>query len=300
MDCQMPVMDGFEATRRLRANPKWNDLPVIALTANVMADDRERCYLAGMNAHVAKPINMDDLYKRMAQCLPDTRAQANPPPTVRLPESSTKPAEPVGFPGINLTIALSNLDGSLPLLYRVLRRFRDGQGQAFERQFLDAHASGDWESKTRLAHSLKGVARTLGACDLGEVAAALERAALDHDSSASAALLPAVLEQLRRVTQGLGDIDRMSAPEAAPATPPIPLHELADVLERLEGMLTRQETEATDLAMELTPRLARTHIKASWGEISSAIQRYDFATARARLAQLRSHLKTPEGAAEAQ
>ena len=62
MDMQMPVMDGLEATRRIRQQPGLEQLPIIAMTANAMASDRERCLAAGMNDHIAKPIDLDELW----------------------------------------------------------------------------------------------------------------------------------------------------------------------------------------------------------------------------------------------
>jgi CheY-like chemotaxis protein len=67
MDCQMPQMDGYEATRLLRLQPLLQELPIIAMTANVMSGDRERAIAAGMNDHVAKPINVDDLFATLAR-----------------------------------------------------------------------------------------------------------------------------------------------------------------------------------------------------------------------------------------
>jgi CheY-like chemotaxis protein len=67
MDCQMPQMDGYEATRLLRLQPLLQELPIIAMTANVMSGDRERALAAGMNDHVAKPINVDDLFATLAR-----------------------------------------------------------------------------------------------------------------------------------------------------------------------------------------------------------------------------------------
>ena len=69
MDCNMPVMDGYEATRRIRQNPAWHDLPIIALTANAMADERERCRAAGMDDYLAKPFRMEQLAALLKQWL---------------------------------------------------------------------------------------------------------------------------------------------------------------------------------------------------------------------------------------
>ncbi len=67
MDCQMPVMDGFAATRALRQQPQWRDLPVIAMTANAMAGDRQKALDAGMDDHIAKPINIDEMFATLAR-----------------------------------------------------------------------------------------------------------------------------------------------------------------------------------------------------------------------------------------
>jgi CheY-like chemotaxis protein len=67
MDCQMPVMDGYEATRKIREQEKFKNLPIIAMTANAMVGDRERALDAGMNDHIAKPIEPDEMYKTMAK-----------------------------------------------------------------------------------------------------------------------------------------------------------------------------------------------------------------------------------------
>ena len=76
MDCQMPVLDGYEATRRLRRQPQWHDLPVIAMTANAMVGDREKALAAGMNDHIAKPINVDEMYRTLARWVRLTTPQA--------------------------------------------------------------------------------------------------------------------------------------------------------------------------------------------------------------------------------
>jgi CheY-like chemotaxis protein len=67
MDMQMPVMDGIEATRAIRLDPRFGDLPIIAMTANAMAADRDRCLEAGMNDHIAKPIEPEELFRVLAQ-----------------------------------------------------------------------------------------------------------------------------------------------------------------------------------------------------------------------------------------
>ncbi len=208
MDCHMPGMDGYEATRRLRMKYEARALPIIALTANATVADQKSCFEAGMNAHVAKPIRMDVLHDRMAQCFPE----ADPPiMTSKVTAAAEmgpaeKPAFP-SFPGIDATVAMSYLDDDVSLLLSVLKKFRDKLGKNFEADFATARAGRDWETQTRLAHSLKGIAKTLGAAALADAAYALERAAEEKNNEQCAALLPPVADCLHVVMDGLADIN---------------------------------------------------------------------------------------------
>lgn len=72
MDCQLPLMDGYEVTRCIRENARWQGLPIIALTANVMNSDRNRALASGMNEHVGKPLRVDTLFETIARCFEPT------------------------------------------------------------------------------------------------------------------------------------------------------------------------------------------------------------------------------------
>ena len=108
MDCQMPVMDGYMATRQLRENPLWRKLPVIALTANAMVEDQEKCFAAGMNAHVAKPIRMELLYECMVQCVPSTAVLTDG----KFVRSQPQPAVPI-LPNSRASTSMSALSMSV-------------------------------------------------------------------------------------------------------------------------------------------------------------------------------------------
>lgn len=178
MDVQMPVMDGYTATRRLRENRAYRDLPIIALTANALLDEQEKCLAAGMNAHVAKPVRMDALFDQMAQCLPD-RFHRGSGQTGAAKGEAVQAAHPA-LPGIDVAVGLGYVRKT-ELYRRLLVKFRDTYGRTFESDYAQAMAAADWETQIRLAHSLKGITQTLGAYDLGEAAAALEAAACSKD-----------------------------------------------------------------------------------------------------------------------
>jgi PAS domain S-box-containing protein len=292
MDCQMPVMDGFTATRKLRENPAWQKIKIIALTANAMVEDKEACRAAGMNSHVPKPVRMDVLYEQMAQCFPDMPAAATneiKPKSLPAAENSL-PA----FPGINVAIGLAHVGGRLPLLLRVLKQFRDTQGQSFAPQFRAAQAAGDCLTASRLAHSLKGVAHTVGATDLGESAAALEVAAAAHDTAQCDTHLPQLLELLHQVTSGLAEIDRLiDAGNGLSEASAVDSERTTALLARLAELLKLHDTAADDLAEKISPYFANSASRTTWDGVRQAIDRYDYPLAASKLAKLQEILSAP-------
>jgi PAS domain S-box-containing protein len=205
MDCQMPVMDGFEATRRLRAEPQWENLPIIALTANAMAGDRERCLAAGMNGFVTKPVKFNELLETLARWL-----QAEPSPAA--PHAEEPPAAPetasgLMVPGIDTAKGLKLIGGETDFYLRLLKVFRDERIGSFQESFRQVRHAGDWAEAHRLAHMLKGTARTLGADQLGELAGGLEQAAQSGPPEIAAEWLDLLQEELERLARGLARLE---------------------------------------------------------------------------------------------
>ncbi len=178
MDCQMPVMDGYEATRALRQRPELKDLPVIAMTANAMAGDREKVLQAGMNDHVAKPIRVDDLFATLARWV-------HPAPPVPGPEAP---------PPLDVRAGLAALMGDEALYRRLLAMFRQRESD-FVARFRAACAQGDGDAAMRCAHDLKSVAGSLGMPALQRAAAALEAASRQRREAAA---LEPLLQDVRR------------------------------------------------------------------------------------------------------
>jgi signal transduction histidine kinase/DNA-binding response OmpR family regulator/HPt (histidine-containing phosphotransfer) domain-containing protein len=201
MDCQMPVMDGFEATRALRQDPRWQQLPVIAMTANAMVGDREKVIAAGMNDHIAKPINVDQMFAVLSRWVrPRQEVSAmTPDPS---PAPSRAPTLET-LPGIDSQAALHALGGDERIYRRLLGRFLDSQS-GFAASFRAIRSSGDLEAAHRMAHDLKGVAATAGAFALAKAASALEAAcAARAPADEIEALTDAVTRELSPVMEGL-------------------------------------------------------------------------------------------------
>jgi len=189
MDCQMPVMDGYAATRALRGDPKWHDLPIIAMTANAMVGDREKVLAAGMNDHIAKPINVAEMFATLAHWVrPDLAAASS------------------GFPGIESEAGLAGV-GDKQLYRRLLGMFRDREA-GFAARFRAARAAHDMPTATRLAHDLKSVSGTLGATAVREAAEELEHACSNDAGAADIdVLFAAVIEHLEPVIAGLRSLE---------------------------------------------------------------------------------------------
>jgi CheY-like chemotaxis protein len=167
MDLHMPVMDGFEATRRIREMPEGRDLPVIAMTAAVMPEDRERCRSAGMIDFVPKPIEPEELTRVLRRWVaPGLRAAA--PAAVPIERGGL----PLALPGFDFEAALERF-GDAGLLLPLLRGFVAEYADAGER--IGALVQNDPNAAREAVHTLMGVAATLGAVEVAGAARELER-----------------------------------------------------------------------------------------------------------------------------
>lgn len=166
MDLQMPVMDGYEATRQLRLRSEVAGMPVVALSAHVDDEERERCRAAGMNEMLTKPLVSERLY---AMLLRYRRAAGKAPTEVS--GATAAVAETVVDEAVGLRYA-----GNKPELYlRLLQRFRETQLELMARMEC-ARQRGDTVETYRLAHTLKSTAATIGASRLSETARVMEAA----------------------------------------------------------------------------------------------------------------------------
>ena len=197
MDWQMPVMDGIEATRTIRSDARYRDLPIIAMTANAMAGDREACLAAGMNDHIAKPIDIDELVMTLARWVRPQRAGAAP--------SAPAPA-PVAFPalaGVDTHAMHRRLHGNVQSFWQLAALFAWNQTDtaASLRAMLEAR---DIDGAVRLLQQLQQMAADLGAGQLAGAAANLEQslrapgslAALMPDLDSISTMLAMLLAQI--------------------------------------------------------------------------------------------------------
>jgi CheY-like chemotaxis protein/HPt (histidine-containing phosphotransfer) domain-containing protein len=174
MDCQMPVLDGYAATRELRRQSRWHALPVIAMTANAMVGDRDRAIAAGMNDHIAKPIKVEEMFATLARWIRPSAADANAPGAAPA-ETGRDPLASVA--GIDCRAGVAAMMGDDALYRHLLRMFRDREND-FAQRFQAARDNGAAGAATRMAHDLKSVSGSLAVVAVHEAAADLERACM--------------------------------------------------------------------------------------------------------------------------
>ncbi|MFW5837056.1 MAG: response regulator, partial [Desulfovibrionaceae bacterium] len=278
MDVQMPGMDGYETTRRIRENPSLAGLPVAAMTAHALPRDRDRSLEAGMDDHLNKPLDPARLVEVINRWV-KPRGDAEP----ARPEDSA-PAEAgelPELPGVDTAEGLARLGGKTDLYLRLLGEMCSEHGDVARqaRSFLE---QGDLDSARRLAHSLKGVAGNLSARRLQESAEGLEQALEAENLESAGELLQDIDEGLEGIKETLCGMDAQARPgPAAPAGDPVEAGRLA---RELAARIRAYDPEAEQILDELTralgdggPMLER---------LSRAVEGFDFKTAGAALEEL--------------
>ena len=284
MDMQMPVMDGIAATHELRRTPGLAGLPVVAMTANAQAVDRQRCLDSGMSDFLAKPIEPDLLWQTLLKWIPPLRAVTPLPRVADNPGTvATIPAFDLGVAGIDSAPAVRRMLGSTELYFATLRKFCRQQENVTEtmRVALDA---GDWESAQRHAHTLKGVAGSIGAAFLTAEAAALEKQLSERLPRAEMdARIGAIDAQLRELIAAL----RTRIPAQPTAAAPDAAAGVA-AMNELERLLSDSNPEAMAWIDRNVGGLQGILPAARLTEIEAAVQACDLDDALRLLKEARS------------
>ena len=203
MDIQMPEMDGFEATKMIRADPRFLQLPIVAMTAHAMAGDREKSLSASMNDHITKPIDPDQLFNTLVKWIPARDRNTAFPVTQQ--DSFEEVDLPNQLPGIDLQNGLMRVGGNRKLFKKLLLDFyADYANVVAKAQSLIA--AQDNISVQRLAHTIKGVAGTIGAQHLYQAALQLETGVTEMRTEDYLTLLADLEQALNPIFQGLAQL----------------------------------------------------------------------------------------------
>jgi len=284
MDLQMPVLDGYATTTRLRAMPRYANLPIVALTANATRDERDRCHALGMNDYLTKPIDPERLVRTVLRFRDGADPKGAGADAGLLPLAELAgPMEAV----IERSRGLRFVGENERLYQVILRRFAATHASVIE-ELRDLLARGDRAEARRIAHTMTGLAGTIGARPLAEKAGDLERLLLGPAPVTEADLAP-LRAWLPRTLLAIEDLLRAS-PEMLPSLPPPPAPEAWSAesqseLLRLAHMLRVQSPAALEQSRALEP-LLRARLGATWGEFSRALEDFEFDTAVGLLAPL--------------
>jgi two-component system sensor histidine kinase/response regulator len=297
MDMQMPVMDGHETTRAIRSDPRYDSLPIIAMTAQAMAEERDQCLSEGMNDHITKPIDPDLLYRTVLafagqRVVPRagaaSQAPRDPPQDPGATEAAAEAASTglTAIAGVDMADGLHRVGGNERLYRAMLRQYAEDQAGT-PAALRAALAAGDMKTAERLAHTLKGVSATLGIKPASEAAAVVEDRirhdrleGIEDDLAAVEQATAAVIASIRRALSPAAPTQAQpGAPQSADMAVVIPL------LGRLEELLADSDGAALDCVLEAQEVLALVLSPEEFSGLTREVQNFAFDAA---LVQLRA------------
>ncbi|MBF0294356.1 MAG: response regulator [Magnetococcales bacterium] len=291
MDIQLPVMDGLTACRILRADPAHREVPIIAMTAHAMVGDREKSLEAGMNDHLAKPIDATRLYQTLLAWLPAGERPGSLAVTLRgTSELESSHRLPAILPGIDVGACLRRFNGNHASARRVLLAAREdferASGQM--RACVTGKRQGDRENALRLAHTIRGLATTLSAEPLSQSIQALETAIREDKRGDLEALLKVFDNTLQRLQESLGTLETRQ-PEAYEESATIPAEApeaIASLLKELEGFIQANDFKARATLEVIRARPWASAIREPLEQLEHHLTRFDFKSAQEPLRRI--------------
>jgi two-component system, sensor histidine kinase and response regulator len=297
MDLQMPEMDGYQATAKLRSDARFAALPIIAMTAHATLEERQRCLASGMNDHISKPIDPSALFETVARYYrPAPGTSASVPaigktsdPVVKAAGTPTveSPADNMEIPaveGLNSAEGLLRVAGNRKLYLKLLRQFCVQQSDA-PGQIAELLKADDWPAAERTAHTVKGVAGNLGVKTVQLAAGQLEKAI--HDGADAAVLEPlhkqfatALTPFVARLRAALGE---EPASPAAPKAMVVDPTQLQLVVEQMTRHLAELDAAACDCLEANRGMLASLFSAEEFGKFEQQVQSFSFSEALAQL-----------------
>lgn len=291
MDVQMPIMDGYTATGQIREIERFADLPILAMTANALAEDRERAIEAGMNDHITKPISPEVLFSTLIKWIDPQSTEKRTETPKSAPVQSLQDDElPTELPGIDIQRGIALVGGNEILFAKLLREFLiDHEDDIAKMKHAADHE--DYEKGQRLAHTLKGLGGTIGAVRLSRVSEELETAFKEKSADALDSSLPefnfAMTEILTGLEQSFSGESIQDKTESD--------FETADIfksVEQLEKMLEEMDPEAEELAIRLKQKTGKSpNLKRVASKLVKQVGGFEFEEAQGTLDSLKNKLK---------
>ena len=289
MDLQMPEMDGYEATTHIRKDPRFKALPIIAMTAHAMVEEREKCLATGMNGHLPKPIDPEKLYATLLQWIKPGQRRA---PEVSIPKktsSEDKKPEilPDVLPGIDVPSGLQRLSGNRKLFRSLLTGFaRDfAQMDTQIRTALDGQRQNDTETAKKLVHTAKGIAGNLSARALSQAAKNLEMGIKEDRKEDWPLLLASFEKALKQILASISTLQ----PEKNKSTEltleePQDLTMVGTLIVELNNLMRNGDSKTEECFITLKPLIQGANLKNEVERMETCLDCFDFKTAQELLA----------------
>ncbi|MBF0473391.1 MAG: response regulator, partial [Nitrospirae bacterium] len=282
MDCQMPIMDGFEATRRIREDNRNSQLPIIAMTANAMAGDKEKCIDSGMNDHVAKPIDVNNLFVTLGRWI-KPKSTSNIIEISAVTQSSDESVPDIE--GLETVKTLERVGGNIKLLRKLITRFVETQGDVMER-IKSALDKNDIETAVREAHTIKGLAGNIGADKMfklsGSVEGMIKNAKPDNLSEALAEMGQELDDLLKRINKAMPK----QAAEISKASSGVDKEIMLVELRKLAGLLSDDDSLAVKVMDVLEGQLKSAGYGDTASKMRTNISSFDFEEALDNLKEI--------------
>jgi len=276
MDLQMPEMDGYQATRKIRSDPRFASFPIIAMTAHATIEERQKCLDAGMNGHVSKPVDPSSLFDTLERFVsPAMKGRAVPPQAPAPAVVADGDALPE-VPGLNTAEGLMRVAGNKKLYRKLLLQFSTTEADAAQR-IAAALTEKDRALAERLAHNAKGVAGNIGAAAVQNAAASLEKAIAGSAPEAEIEVWRvSFAESLAHLIHGLKTALDGADSEPAQAGDP---EQVKGAVEQLSRYLAESDAAAIDYFETAAPHLKILFGAQEFNRFASLVENYAFSEA---------------------
>ena len=286
MDLQMPEMDGYEATRLLRK--EWQ-FPIIAVTAHASKEERKRCLQAGMNDHLSKPVNPEQLYACILKWVGNDDRQEMLSPHIS--ESGLTEQLPNILPGLDIYAGVAQLGGNTTLYRKLIIQF----GQAQEARIADLRSdldAGELDQAGRKAHGLKGIAGNLGATTVFALAGELEQACARNCAADAELLFPMLVERMAELSVAAAILTGGETSGQEIATSDLDTGAILELIRKLGIMVEEHNLAAQKFSELLCDHVAGTELAPQAVALTDSLTQVDFRTAKRRLEELTTSIRS--------
>ena len=291
MDCQMPIMDGYQATQQIRKHGKNINTPIIAMTANALVGDKEKAIASGMNDHIAKPIDIKDMFEKMARWI-EVSERIAPEATgnnqvANVSRDASKLSQSnISESVLNTEKGLIICQGNEKLYLKLLRKFSISEA-SFSDNILMLHQNGNKQECKLKAHTLKGVAGNIGAENLYNNLIVMEKILASSGSDERfVEICTSIASDISEIKKAIAKLDNTVADDVNQ----IDSAALLKLLDELESYVVEDDTGAIEIAEEIKVGNFSSKINALISQLIDNVNTYEFDDAHQVIKEIREHL----------